>query len=384
MKFNLRIILLLFLCINTLISKELTKINPLNTKSIEKVTLQLQWKHQFEFAGFYAAKEKGFYKDVGLDVEFKEFNSNMNIVDEVLNDNAQYGLTYSSLIADYMQNKPLIFVANFFKQSPLVLVTQKNINTPTDLKGKKIMGLLDSSHKHIILTMLDKFNMSTNDFTNIQRKFSIKSFINKDVDAVSVFTTNEVYTLEKKGIQYNILDPAAFGTKFYDINLFTTKNELQNNPKRVHDFREASIKGWEYALKHKEEMADLIIEKYNTQNKSKQALLFEAKQIEYLMLTHVYPIGSIDLERVQIIADSFAQSLLIPKESKESLKQFIYKTESTILELNTKQKKYLLDKKVIKMCVDPNWMPLEKIENSKHIGVAADFLNLISKKYKHQ
>ena len=352
----------------------------LSATQLDKIKLQLQWQHQFEFAGFYAAKEKGFYKDVGLDVEFIEFNPKTNIVDEVLNGNAQYGLTFSSLIADYMNGKPLVFVANFFKQSPLVLVTQKDIFTPADLKNKKIMGLLDSSHKQIIMTMLEKFNLSEKDFKNIPRKFSIESFVNKDVDALSVFTTNEIYTLDKLGVKYNILDPAVFGTKFYDLNLFTTKQELENNPIRVENFKKASIKGWEYALKHKEELADIIMQKYNTLNKSKEALLFEAKQIEYLMLTNVYPVGSIDFERVQIIADNFAQTLLLPKESKERLETFIYKTKENNLELTSKQKEYLKEKKELKFCVDPNWMPLEKIENGKHIGIASEFIQLISQR----
>ncbi len=369
MKLNLKIILFFSLLINSLTAKE-----------SGKITLQLQWKHQFEFAGFYAAKEKGFYKEYGLDIEFKEYQSKMNIVDEVLKNNATYGLTYSTLVADYMRGKPVVFIANFFKQSPLVLVTQKEIKTPADLKDKKIMGLLDSSHKQVVLTMLDKFNMNTDDFENIPRQFSIESFVAKKVDALSIFTTNEIYTLDKLGVQYNILDPAAFGTKFYDLNLFTTNNELRNNPTRVENFRKASIKGWEYALKHKEEIADLIVKKYNTQNKSKEALLFEAKQIEYLMLAHVYPIGSIDLERVQMISDSFAQSLLIPKESKKNLESFIYKADKSIFLLTKEQKKYLKDKKTIKMCVDPNWMPLDKIEAGKHIGLAADMIKLISKK----
>ncbi|WP_375723865.1 ABC transporter substrate-binding protein [Arcobacter sp. KX21116] len=362
-------ILLLFLFLSFAYSQEL-----------QKIKLQLQWKHQFEFAGFYAAKQQGYYKKYGLDVEFIEFNSKMNIVNEVLKGNADYGLSYSTLIADYMKGQPIVFIANFFKQSPLVLVTQKNIHTPADMKGKKIMGLLDGTHKQIILTMLDKFNVTENDFINITRKFSIKSFINKEVDALSIFTTNEIYTLDKLGIQYNILDPAVFGTKFYDLNLFTSKSELQNNPDRVKNFRKASIEGWEYALKHKEEIADLIMKKYNTQNKTKEALLFEANQIEYLMLTNVYPIGSIDLERVETIADSFSQSMYMQKESREELEDFIYKAKKNTLELTTKQKEYLQQKKVLKLCVDPNWMPLEKIEEGRHIGLAADIIQLISKK----
>ena len=348
--------------------------------NVQKIKLQLQWQHQFEFAGFYAAKEKGFYKDLGLDVDFIEFNPKTNIVDEVLNGNADYGLTYSSFFADYMLGKPLVFVSNFFKQSPLVIVTQKDIYTPADLKGKKVMGLLDSSHKDLILGMLDRFDVKPTDLQNITREFTLDSFINKEVDAISVFTTDEIYTLNKLGIKYNILNPSVYGSKFYDLNLFTTKKELINNSARVENFKNASIKGWKYALANKNELVDIIFQKYNTQNKSKEALLFEAKQIEYLMLSNIYPIGSIDYEMVKMIADNFAQSLSLEKISKEKIDAFIYKSDVSFIELTFEEKEYLKNKKELKICVNPNWLPLEKIENGKHIGIVAEYMEAISNK----
>ena len=348
--------------------------------NVQKIKLQLQWQHQFEFAGFYAAKEKGFYKDLGLDVDFIEFNPKTNIVDEVLNGNADYGLTYSSFFADYMLGKPLVFVSNFFKQSPLVIVTQKDIYTPADLKGKKVMGLLDSSHKDLILGMLDRFDVKSTDLQNITREFTLDSFINKEVDAISVFTTDEIYTLDKLGIKYNVLNPAVYGAKFYDLNLFTTKKELINNSARVENFKNASIKGWKYALANKNELVDIIFQKYNTQNKSKEALLFEAKQIEYLMLSNIYPIGSIDYEMVKMIADNFAQSLSLEKISKEKIDAFIYKSDVSFIELTFEEKEYLKNKKELKICVNPNWLPLEKIENGKHIGIVAEYMEAISNK----
>ena len=351
-----------------------------DSSNVQKIKLQLQWQHQFEFAGFYAAKEKGFYKDLGLDVDFIEFNPKTNIVDEVLNGNADYGLTYSSFFADYMLGKPLVFVSNFFKQSPLVIVTQKDIYTPADLKGKKVMGLLDSSHKDLILGMLDRFDVKPTDLQNITREFTLDSFINKEVDAISVFTTDEIYTLNKLGIKYNILNPSVYGSKFYDLNLFTTKKELINNSARVENFKNASIKGWKYALANKNELVDIIFQKYNTQNKSKEALLFEAKQIEYLMLSNIYPIGSIDYEMVKMIADNFAQSLSLEKISKEKIDAFIYKSDVSFIELTFEEKEYLKNKKELKICVNPNWLPLEKIENGKHIGIAAEYMEAISNK----
>lgn len=349
--------------------------------TLETVRLQLQWKHQFEFAGFYAAKEKGFYKDIGLDVEFREYQSGLSIVDEVIEKRADFGLSYASLLVDYIQGKPLVLLANFFKQSPLVLVTQKTIETPADLKGKKVMGLLDSTHYQTLLLMLKKFDITQDDFKNVPRDFNLQEFLAKKVDAVSVFTTNEIYALDKAGAQYNIFDPAAYGIKSYDLNLFTTQEQIDLHPKRVQDFKEASIKGWEYALKHKEEMVDLIYEKYNTQQKSKEALLFEAKQIEYLMLTHVYPIGSVDKQKVELLRDGFVQAELIENWNKRSLEDLFYK-QNDVLRLTQEQKEYLAQKKRLRMCVDPNWMPIEKIENGLYIGVGSDLIKEIEKELR--
>lgn len=354
--------------------------------ALEKVSLQLQWKHQFEFAGFYAAKEKGFYKDAGLDVSFIEFNEHIDITDEVLNGKAQYGLSYSSIIADYLNGKPLVFLANFFKQSPLVLVAQENIKTPADLKGKKVMGLSNNIHNITLFTMLNSFNISSADIENVPASFTIDDFIAKKVDAMSIFTTNELYYLDKKGVKYTLFDPVAYGAKYYDVNLFTSKIELLNHPKRVKNFREASIKGWEYALKHKEEIIDLIIQKYNPQNKSKEGLLFEAKQIEYIMLPNVYKIGSIDSDRVKIIAESFIQAGFVQNKLYQ-FEDFLFEHQKNILQevkenlywyLTEEEKKFLAHTKEIRMCVDPDWLPYEKIKYGKHIGIAADYIEHLS------
>jgi PAS domain S-box-containing protein len=365
--------LVLFICFFSLLSAH----TPEQSSDLEKITLQLQWKHQFEFAGFYIAKEKGFYAEAGVDVEFKEFETSMNIVDEVVSKRSHYGLTYSSLIIDYLKGKPIVLMANFFKQSPLVLVAHKEIRTPAQLKGKKIMGMIESSHSQTPMLMLEKFGIGKKDIINVPRSFSLDDFIERRVDAISVYTTNEIYELDKKGVKYTLFDPAAYGIKFYDLNLFTTQEELRKHPKRAENFRNASIRGWEYALAHKEETVDLIFRKYNTQNKSKAALLFEAKQIEYLMLSDVYKIGSVDPLKVEAICDSFMQSTELAKHYRRTLDALFYLPPTQSYSLTPREQAYLSRKKELRMCVDPNWMPLEKIENGTYIGVGGDMIRRI-------
>jgi PAS domain S-box-containing protein len=122
------------------------------------------------------------------------------------------------------------------------------------------------------------------------------------------------------------------------------------------------------------------LQKYNTQNKTLDALLFEAKQIEYLMLTNVYPIGSIDVTMVQTIADTYKQKMPSYKIIDARIQDFIFASNDSILTLTNAQKQYLRQKKVLTMCVDPNWMPLEAIQEGVHTGIAAEVLQIVSNK----
>ena len=346
----------------------------------EDIFLQFQWKNQFEYAGFYAAQEKGFYKDAGLHVSFKEFENGMNPVREVLSGKVTYGITYSDLIIHYLDGEPVVFLANFFKHSPLVLATQEGIQLPSDLKGKKIMGVEDSIKSTAFLMMFKNFGMDMHSFTNVAPTFNVDDFIQKKVDAMVIFSTNELYYLEKSGVKFNILNPSNYGTEFYDVNLFTSRAELINHPQRVKNFTDASIKGWQYALSHKEEIIDLILKKYNTQHKSREALEFEATQIQDMVLPNIFPIGSIDLNRVKMMAESFKEMGLVAKDTPLEFGTFIYDDKEHPKELTQNEKEYLTRKGTLKLCVDPTWMPLEAIQKGKYTGISSEFFNLLQKR----
>ena len=349
-------------------------------EKLQDITLQFQWKHQFEYAGFYAAQEKGFYKDVGLNVKFKEYENGIHLVDDVIDKNDTYGITYSDLIVDYLNGKPVVFVANFFKHSPLVLVTQNNIKSPADLKNKKIMGIENTVKSTAFLMMFKDFGMSMGSFIDVPPSFKIDEFVDKKVDAMVVFSTNELFYLDKAGVKYNVLNPSSYGTEFYDVNLFTSKNELINHPKRVENFRKASIKGWEYALTHKDEIIKLIMKKYNTQHKSYDALMFEATQIQHMVLPSIFPVGSIDPIRVRMMAEDFKEMGIVSEETPLDFSDFVYESKHYDSDLTKEEKDFLHSKGTLTLCVDPDWMPFEGIKNGKHIGIAADFFNLIRKK----
>ena len=346
--------------------------------ALEKVILQLEWKHQFEFAGFYAAKAQGYYQQAGLDVDIKERNETTDMLQDVLTGKATYGVASAQIIIDRVNNYPVVLLASYFKQNALALVTHSSIKTPHDLIGKRVMIGRGDLRKTAVGLLLQEKNVPVDRITQVPHGFNAQDFIDGKVDAMSVFVSNELFEIEQSGIAYNLINPAEYGIYSLDVNLFSSENEVDNNPDRVRRFLEASKKGWQYALAHQEEIVDLILKGYSNR-KSKAALLFEAQKTEELIKPELYEIGSISPEIVEFTKNRYSRLNALPNKSLG--KKFIFSgTQSNPIELTEEEQQYLDQKQQLTMCVDPDWMPYEKIENGKHVGMSADFIKLFSKK----
>ncbi len=276
--------------------------------ALEKVSVQLQWKHQFEFAGYYMAKEKGFYKNAGLDVDILEYKNGIDIAKYVVNNRHAFGIAYSNIIlSKELQKNNIVLLNAIYQSSPHVLVSLKSsgIKSIKDFKGKNIMIDKAALHSVAILGMMSSNGISLND-VNIQiPSFKADDLINKKADIASFYYSNETYILDKKGIPYNIWNPKDYGFDAYSDILFTSKKELRDNPKLVKRFLQATMKGWKYAFAHVDESVDVIRKKYNTQNKSEGALLYEARTLKKLLYIKNQKLGTIDKNRIQRFIDIY-------------------------------------------------------------------------------
>jgi len=367
------IFLLIFVLFNSLYSSHI------KTKKLEKISLQLHWKYQFEFAGFIAAKEKGFYKDVGLDVQLKEYTFGQDIEADVLNGVSEYGIYNSLSLVEYLHGKPIKLVASFFKRAALVLVTTPDIHSPKDLVGKKIMA---STKEDFILNFkpyFDGYGVSIDDVELIPHSYNIDKFAQGEVPAITAFISNEVYKLDERGIKYNILDPSDDNLYVLQMELFTSKEETTKHAKRVAAFRDASIKGWQYALSHKEELVDIIYEKYST-DASKKSMMGEAIGVEKLILPYTYDIGSIDKNFLNKQIKLFKKHYNIG--AYKELDGFIFqeKREKNKIVFTPEELEYIRTKKVINLCLNYDQFPIDGYENKQFIGVMADIFSIISKK----
>ena len=167
--------------------KLLLLLMPLLLFANHHISLQLEWKHQFEFAGFYAAIEKGYYKDVGLHVTLKEYQDNLDVSQDVLKGKVDFGISSSSLILEKLKGEDVVLVASYFKQNVLALVTQKNIKTIAGLKNKKIMALPFEMENTSLAVMLQKNGIQKSDYTLIPQDYTVDKFLTKEVDAMSIF-----------------------------------------------------------------------------------------------------------------------------------------------------------------------------------------------------
>jgi len=349
--------------------------------ALTPVTIQLNWKNQFEFAGFYVAKEKGFYKNEGLDVTIKELDKNINVVDEVLKGKVDFAIGYSNLIYDIANGKEIKVLAAIFKSSPYVLFTAKSIKTIQDFKNKKIMLDPNSKFKADFLAMLRLGDVSLfKDLKIIPTNFNIYSLIEGKTDIFPGFISNEKYVLDKANFSYNIFDPKDYGFDFYDDLIFTSLKLYNNNPKLAFKFINATIKGYIYAYNHIDEAIDIILKKYNTQNKSREFLKYEANMLKNYIFFNKKTIFDLEYSKAKRIENIYKALGLIKEDINISkyMVENIYKAEI---------EECIKTHKVLKMCVNPDWEPLSFVVNKKPLGILIDLtdaiFNELHMKYKY-
>jgi polar amino acid transport system substrate-binding protein len=347
----------------------------------EKIILQLKWLHQFQFAGYYTALEKGYYKDAGLDVEIRERDLNKDNVQQVIDGEADYGVADSGLFLYIAKREPVVVVAPIFQHSPNILLTLKSsgIDGPYALEDKDLTFYKKDVDGFGIFAMLKSLNVEPI-MSRFKDKRSYMDLANKKTDAYIGYLSNEPFYFKEMGIEVNIINPANYGFDLYGDMLFTSTKEAKKHPQRVEKFKEATLKGWKYALEHKEEIVNLIKDKY-AKDKSTEHLVFEADALEQMIQHKAIPLGTINKGRVQFILNAYEKYGFI--KNTVPIDNYIFASLGGVKKGNAlftkKEQEYLKNRKVIKMCIDPDWMPLEKNLNGKHIGMSADYFSILKR-----
>jgi len=359
---------------------------PVCSKELEKVTLQLKWFHQFQFAGYYAAVEKGFYAEEGLDVSLREIDLKKGNIPSLLDGSAQYGVSDVGLLVERLNGQPVVLLKQIFQHSPLVLLTKKEsgITNPLGLKNKKVMTSISSRADVPILAMLLDTLGSTENIEFVDHTYSVSDLVSGKVDAMTAYMSNQPYILKEMGVELNILDPRDYGIDFYGDNLYTTEKEIKENPERVKKMIRASLKGWHYAMDNPEEIIDIILKKYDPSLK-REKLEYEAGVTRKAILPEDVPIGTTALRRYQDILRVYQAAGLFL--GKERLQGFIYNAKpassySQILkeELTEREKQWLKEHPVIRVGTEPDYPPFDFHVEGQPTGFSIGYVEMLAEK----
>jgi signal transduction histidine kinase len=290
----------------------------------QKVVLQLDWLNQFQFAGYYVAKEMGYYKDVGIDVEIKEFNNQIDLSTVVEKGGADFAVGRSSLLIDKINDKDVVALGAILQEDPLMLLVRgdSNISSLRDLKNKRIMLTDDAKGTASIMAMLSSSGITQKDIEIVPHSFNLDDLIKGKVDAAASYISNEPIVMEDKGIGYKIFHPKDYGFQFYSDILFTSSDFIKKNPKLTREFYEASIKGWKYAFENISHTSEIIYKHHNTQHKTLIQLIKEGEILKRLAYSKNGTIGYLDIARLNDIVKVYKVLGLASKDV--DLDTFIY------------------------------------------------------------
>jgi len=233
----------------------------------DKATLQLKWVTQAQFAGYYAALDQGYYKAENLDLTIRPGGPDIAPEQVVAGNQAEFGIDWlANLLSVREQGTPLVNIAQVYTNAGMREISWKetNINSPADLKGKKV-GIWFFGNEFTLLATLNKYGIDKDkDVTLVQQPFDMTLLLNKEVDAAAAMTYNELYQVLSAGHkidELNIIDPNKEGTAMPEDGLFVREDWIKDakNKDIAARFLRASFKGWEYCRDNAAACVDIMV-----------------------------------------------------------------------------------------------------------------------------
>lgn len=261
----------------------------------DQVTVRLKWFNQAQFAGFYVAEEKGYYKAAGLDVNIQPGGPDFPAVQMVAGGNEQFGVTGADqILIARSKGVPVVAVGVIYRRDPFVLFSlqKSGIKTPADFAGKKIGLKIGGNEELIYRAVLAKANVDKSKLEEVPVKFDVAPLLAGSIDVWPGYTINEVLEAQEKGFPVNIISPADYGVDLYADTLFTTEAMLKQKPDVVHRFVLATMKGWAEAIANPEEAATITL-KYGSGLKYEHELAMMKASVPFLTPDQS-PVGSMD------------------------------------------------------------------------------------------
>ena len=239
-------------------------------QAADKVTIQLKWVAQAQFAGYFVAKEKGFYKEAGLDVTIKPGGPDVAPPQVIAGGGADVVVDWMpSALASREKGVPLVNISQTFKRSGLELTcrAETGIKKPVDLKGKTV-GVWYGGNEYPFLSWMSKLGYKTDGSPSgvkiIKQGFNVDPLLQKQADCVSTMTYNEYWQVIDGGYKPSQLVVFKYedeGVATLEDGLWVLEKNLKDPAfvARMAKFVKASMKGWDYARNHPDEAVKIIL-----------------------------------------------------------------------------------------------------------------------------
>jgi len=304
---------------------------PAATGKLDKMRLQLKWLHQAQFAGYYVAADKGYYKDMGLDVELLPGGPDVVPSQKVLTGAADVGIDWvGSLLANRDKGQPLVDIGQFYQSSGLYLISKKSagINSPADLKGKKV-GVWTGGNEFEFRALMDKYHFDNSidnnkDMTVIKQGFEMDTFLNGQLDAASATTYNEYNVVLEAGLKpedLNVISYNQEGVGMLEDHVFVTEQTMKDKKDMLTRFLAASQKGWQDAVKDQAYAVDAVMnraDKSTTDRNHQVSMMREVAKLVQPEGLDATKIGFVDPTKFQTTADIALKFNIITKPAQNA------------------------------------------------------------------
>ncbi|HZZ62543.1 MAG TPA: ABC transporter substrate-binding protein [Roseiarcus sp.] len=240
-------------------------------QAADKVTLQLKWVTDAQFAGYYVAKDKGFYKDEGLDVTIKPGGPDIAPEQVLVGGGADVIVTWMpAALAAREKGAELVNIAQPFKRSGMELTCRADtgIKTPADLKNRTL-GVWFSGNEYPFLNWMNKLGLKTDGSPGgvkvLKQGFNVDPLIQKQADCISTMTYNEYWQVIDAGYKPSQLVVFKYedeGVATLEDGLYVMQDKLKDPAfvDKMARFVKASMKGWDYSRAHPEEAVKIVLD----------------------------------------------------------------------------------------------------------------------------
>ncbi|KQY15228.1 ABC transporter substrate-binding protein [Rhizobium sp. Root482] len=237
----------------------------------DKVVLQLKWVTQAQFAGYYVAKDKGFYEEEGLDVEIKPGGPDIAPPQVIAGGGADVVVDWMpSALATREKGVALVNIAQPFKSSGMMLTCLKEsgVTSPDDFKGKTL-GVWFFGNEYPFLSWMSQLGLKTDGgpdgVTVLKQGFNVDPLIQKQAACISTMTYNEYWQVIDAGLKPEDLVTFKYedqGVATLEDGLYVLEDKLKDPAfkEKMVKFVRASMKGWKYAETNTDEAADIVLE----------------------------------------------------------------------------------------------------------------------------